>query len=62
MTISLSSNGRAPAVGITHPNLQGQVDVIKAAYGRAGLDPNLTGYFECHGTVFVTEDPFLITV
>lgn len=52
------SNGKAPAVGITHPNLEGQVDVIKHAYSRGGnLDPRLTGYFECHGTGTPIGDP-----
>ena len=43
-------NGKAPAVGITHPNLEGQEAVIRHAYERGGdLDPRLTGYFEVHG-------------
>lgn len=50
-------NGRAPAVGITYPGFKGQVDVITAAYRRANLDPNLTGYFECHGTGTPIGDP-----
>lgn len=46
-----NSNGKVPAVGITHPNLDGQANMIKKAYERGGLlDPRLTGYFECHGT------------
>lgn len=51
-------NGKAPAVGITHPNLEGQEAVIKHAYQRGGLlDPRLTGYFECHGTGTAIGDP-----
>lgn len=51
-------NGKVPAVGITHPNLEGQADVIRHAYQRGGdLDPRLTGYFECHGTGTAIGDP-----
>ncbi|KAH8704702.1 putative polyketide synthase [Talaromyces proteolyticus] len=57
-TSAVNSNGKAPAVGITHPNLEGQVDVIKHAYLRGGdLDPKLTGYFEIHGTGTPIGDP-----
>lgn len=53
-----NSNGRAPAVGITYPNRDGQADVIGHAYQRGGdLDPRLTGYFECHGTGTAIGDP-----
>ena len=46
------------AVGITHPNLEGQETVIRQAYQRCGqLDPRLTGYFECHGTGTEIGDP-----
>lgn len=53
-----NSNGKVPAVGITHPNREGQADVISQAYKRGGdLDPRLTGYFECHGTGTAVGDP-----
>ncbi|KAL8723272.1 MAG: hypothetical protein Q9225_000394 [Loekoesia sp. 1 TL-2023] len=53
-----NSNGKVPAVGITHPNREGQADVIRHAYRRGGdLDPRLTGYFECHGTGTAVGDP-----
>lgn len=53
-----NSNGKVPAVGITHPNRDGQADVISHAYKRGGdLDPRLTGYFECHGTGTAVGDP-----
>lgn len=43
------SNGRTG--GISHPSPEGQEAVVRQAYKNAGgLDPNLTGYFECHGT------------
>lgn len=55
---AVNSNGKAPAVGITHPNKDGQEDVIRHAYRRGGnLDPRLTGYFECHGTGTAIGDP-----
>jgi acyl transferase domain-containing protein len=41
-----NNNGKVPAVGITHPNLDGQESVIRHSYARGGqLDPRLTGYF-----------------
>ncbi|CZS93691.1 hypothetical protein WAI453_001171 [Rhynchosporium graminicola] len=53
-----NNNGKVPAVGITHPNLNGQANVIRKAYERGGLlDPRLTGYFECHGTGTAVGDP-----
>ncbi|XXG97578.1 short-chain alcohol dehydrogenase [Hypoxylon texense] len=55
---AVNSNGKVPAVGITHPNREGQADVIAHAYKRGGdLDPRLTGYFECHGTGTSIGDP-----
>ncbi|KAH8890708.1 KR domain-containing protein [Thozetella sp. PMI_491] len=55
---AVNSNGKVPAVGITHPNREGQADVIRQAYKRGGdLDPRLTGYFECHGTGTAIGDP-----
>lgn len=57
-TSAVNSNGKVPAVGITHPNREGQADVIAHAYKRGGdLDPRLTGYFECHGTGTAIGDP-----
>ncbi|KAI3343473.1 putative polyketide synthase [Ustulina deusta] len=57
-TSAVNSNGKVPAVGITHPNREGQADVISHAYRRGGdLDPRLTGYFECHGTGTAIGDP-----
>ncbi|KID93456.1 reducing type I polyketide synthase, partial [Metarhizium majus ARSEF 297] len=55
---AVNSNGKLPNVGITHPNLEGQVQVIRRAYQRGGdLDPRLTGCFECHGTGTPVGDP-----
>ncbi|KAH8195328.1 hypothetical protein TruAng_010496 [Truncatella angustata] len=57
-TSATNSNGKVPAAGITHPNRDGQANVIAAAYKRGGdLDPRLTGYFECHGTGTPVGDP-----
>ena len=55
---AVNSNGKVPASGITHPNREGQADVIRHAYHRGGdLDPRLTGYFEIHGTGTAVGDP-----
>ncbi|OHE97149.1 hypothetical protein CORC01_07590 [Colletotrichum orchidophilum] len=52
-----NNNGKAPAVGITYPGFDGQRNVMRHAYKRGGLDPMLTGYFECHGTGTAIGDP-----
>ncbi|KAI0898729.1 hypothetical protein F4806DRAFT_506709 [Annulohypoxylon nitens] len=53
---SFNANGKTG--GITHPSPEGQEAVIRQAYKAAGnLDPNLTGYFECHGTGTPVGDP-----
>ncbi|WDK19601.1 beta-ketoacyl synthase domain-containing protein [Colletotrichum graminicola] len=53
-----NNNGKVPVVGITHPNRDAQVEVIRHAYHSAGnLDPRLTGFFECHGTGAAIGDP-----
>lgn len=44
-------------VGISHPSMLGQCHVIRAAYEKAGLDPNQTAYVECHGTGTPVGDP-----
>ncbi|KAL6702555.1 hypothetical protein ACN47E_001552 [Coniothyrium glycines] len=52
---AVNSNGRT--AGITHPSVEGQVEVIRRAYAAAGLDPSKTGYFEAHGTGTQVGDP-----
>ncbi|KAI0853704.1 putative polyketide synthase [Daldinia vernicosa] len=53
---SFNANGKTG--GISHPSPEGQEAVIRQAYKNAGdLDPNLTGYFECHGTGTPVGDP-----
>lgn len=47
---AVNSNGKVPGYGITFPNADGQEQVIRQAYKRAGLDPDKTAYFEVHGT------------
>lgn len=54
---AVNTNGKVPGYGITYPNMKGQEKVIRAAYKRAGLDPDLTAYFECHGTGTLVGDP-----
>jgi acyl transferase domain-containing protein len=54
------SNGRGG--GITHPSPDAQELVIRQAFQNAGgLDPNLTGYFECHGTGTPVGDPLEVS-
>nr|ART35008.1 polyketide synthase [Fusarium bulbicola] len=52
-----NNNGKAAGVGITYPGFDGQRNVMRHAYQRSGLDPILTGYFECHGTGTAIGDP-----
>ncbi|KAM0075857.1 Reducing polyketide synthase dep5 [Fusarium odoratissimum] len=52
-----NNNGKAAGVGITYPGFDGQRNVMRHAYQRSGLDPMLTGYFECHGTGTAIGDP-----
>ncbi|RYP81008.1 hypothetical protein DL769_002188 [Monosporascus sp. CRB-8-3] len=53
---SVNANGRTG--GISHPSPEGQEAVIRQAYEAAGwLNPDLTGYVECHGTGTPVGDP-----
>jgi acyl transferase domain-containing protein len=45
---AVNQNGKTPT--ITSPSLEGQVNIIKACYARAGLDPAETAYVEAHMT------------
>ncbi|KAL9595417.1 MAG: hypothetical protein Q9219_006460 [cf. Caloplaca sp. 3 TL-2023] len=57
LSTAINSNGKSPGVGISHPSVLGQKNVIQAAYKKAGLDPSQTGYVECHGTGTPAGDP-----
>ncbi|PYI12619.1 polyketide synthase [Aspergillus sclerotiicarbonarius CBS 121057] len=54
---AVNTNGKVKDQGITHPSLEGQERVLRAAYKRAGLDPTDTLYVECHGTGTPVGDP-----
>jgi acyl transferase domain-containing protein len=57
---AINANGKTG--GISHPSPEGQEAVIRQAYKNAGdLDPNLTGYFECHGTGTPVGDPIEVS-
>ncbi|KFY28750.1 hypothetical protein V491_00304 [Pseudogymnoascus sp. VKM F-3775] len=56
---AINSNGRSQ--GINHPSSEDQESVIKAAYTKAGLCFEDTGYFECHGTGTKVGDPIEVT-
>ncbi|KAH6891500.1 thiolase-like protein [Thelonectria olida] len=57
---AINANGRTG--GIAHPSADGQEAVMRRAYERAGgLDPALTGYFECHGTGAAVGDPLEVS-
>ncbi|CAG8370997.1 unnamed protein product [Penicillium salamii] len=46
---AINSDGRAPMAGV--PRAEGQEQVIRSAYRKAGIDDlSQTGFFECHGT------------
>ncbi|KIM94092.1 hypothetical protein OIDMADRAFT_207730 [Oidiodendron maius Zn] len=42
---------------VTTPSQEAQEELIRACYGRSGLDPSQTAYFEAHGTGTRTGDP-----
>lgn len=42
---------------MTHPSVQGQVEVITMAYKLGNITPDLTSYVECHGTGTPVGDP-----
>ncbi|KAK7744551.1 Type I Iterative PKS [Cytospora paraplurivora] len=54
---AVNSNGKVPGYGITFPNVDGQEQVIRHAYRKAGLDPDNTAVFEVHGTGTPVGDP-----
>lgn len=50
-------NGKIEGMGITHPSVAGQERVVRHAYEKANIDPNLTAYAELHGTGTPVGDP-----
>ncbi|KAI0906505.1 hypothetical protein F4823DRAFT_607070 [Ustulina deusta] len=54
---AVNTNGKVEGMGITHPSLKGQERVVRMAYQKANLDPNLTAYAELHGTGTPVGDP-----
>ncbi|KAI0169553.1 hypothetical protein GGR52DRAFT_592149 [Hypoxylon sp. FL1284] len=54
---AVNTNGKVEGMGITHPSLRGQERVVRLAYEKADLDPNLTAYAELHGTGTPVGDP-----
>ncbi|KAM3427390.1 hypothetical protein MY4824_009476 [Beauveria thailandica] len=57
---SFNANGKTG--GISHPSPDGQEAVIRQAYKAAGgLNPDETGYAECHGTGTPVGDPIEVS-
>ncbi|KAI9148767.1 Prosolanapyrone synthase [Paramyrothecium foliicola] len=57
---AFNANGKTG--GISHPSADGQEAVIRQAYKAAGgLNPNLTGYAELHGTGTPVGDPIEVS-
>ncbi|KAI4247300.1 MAG: hypothetical protein LQ352_006197 [Teloschistes flavicans] len=57
---AINANGRTG--GISHPSPEGQEAVMRRAYEAAGgLDPDLTGYCEVHGTGTAVGDPLEVS-
>ncbi|MFC0316216.1 polyketide synthase Pks13 [Gordonia phosphorivorans] len=52
---AVNSDGRSN--GIFAPNPDAQVDVLRAAYADAAIDPRTVDYIEAHGTGTVLGDP-----
>ncbi|KAL9084936.1 MAG: hypothetical protein Q9159_004980 [Coniocarpon cinnabarinum] len=57
---AFNANGKTG--GISHPSSDGQEAVIRQAYRNAGnLNPDVTGYAECHGTGTPVGDPIEVS-
>ena len=52
-----SSNNDGPSNGMTAPNPQAQEKMLRTAYQRAGIEPALVDYIECHGSATPLGDP-----
>ncbi len=54
---SAVNNDGAVKVGYTAPSVDGQAEVVAAALGFAGIDPDAIGFIEAHGTGTALGDP-----
>lgn len=52
-----ATNNDGPSNGLTAPNPEAQIEVLRAAYRRAGVEPSSVGYVETHGTGTALGDP-----
>ncbi|MEM5672093.1 polyketide synthase [Bacillus cereus] len=52
-----ATNHGGRAKSLTSPNPIAQADVIKAAWGKSGIDPSTVTYIETHGTGTALGDP-----
>ena len=52
---AVNSDGRSN--GLPAPNPEAQVDVLRAAYRDAAIDPRTVDYIEAHGTGTILGDP-----
>ncbi|KAI0407186.1 reducing type I polyketide synthase [Xylaria palmicola] len=52
---AINQDGKTPT--ITSPSMEAQIDLMRACYKRAGLNPLETPYVEAHGTGTRTGDP-----
>ncbi|WP_326654951.1 polyketide synthase [Streptomyces sp. NBC_01750] len=52
-----SANNDGFSSGLTAPNPQAQELMLRTAYRRAGIEPSLVDYIECHGTGTPLGDP-----
>ncbi|KAI4237003.1 MAG: hypothetical protein LQ349_002190 [Xanthoria aureola] len=52
---AINANGKTS--GITQPSIEGQAEVIRKAYHKAGIHAKDTPYVECHGTGTSVGDP-----
>ncbi len=57
---SAANNDGRRKVGYTAPSIDGQVEVLRAAYQRAEVEPETIGYLEAHGTGTHLGDPLEI--
>ena len=58
---SAINNDGALKMGYTAPSVEGQAEVLAAAYEQADVDPRSVGYVEAHGTGTALGDPIEVT-